>query len=78
MALPKEPPFREAMVMTSVTWLPRWADKLAEAGWSEKSGGVVSKVAVTNSSSLMMTLHVPVPVWAPLQPEKSSLSPEKR
>jgi len=48
MGLLKAVPATGAMAMTSVTWLQNCAVKLAEAGWSEKSGGVVvPKVAVT-------------------------------
>ena len=48
MGLLKAVPATGAMAMTSVTWLPSCAVKLAEAGRSEKSGEIlVPKVAVT-------------------------------
>ena len=69
MALPKELPISGAIVMTSVIWLPRWAVRVADDGCSEKSGGV--KVAVTNSSEVIMTWQGLVPVQAVLQPENA-------
>ena len=57
--------------MTSVTWPPRCAVKLADAGVMEKSGGepVPLKVAVTNSSEVIrVTLHEPIPTQFVLQP----------
>jgi hypothetical protein len=49
-ALPNGTPFKGAIVITSVIWPPGWVDKLVEAGCTEKSGGIVLKVAVTKLS----------------------------
>ena len=56
--------------MASVTCPAGITVKLADAGESEKSGGAVSKVAVTDSAAFMVTLHAAVPEQAPLQAVK--------
>ena len=61
--------------MTSATCPLRWAVKLADAGLREKSGSEAAlKVAITDSFAVTVTLQVPVPEQAPLQPE--NIDPE--
>jgi hypothetical protein len=68
MGLSNEPPLRGAMVITSVTWPPSCAVKLADADCSEKSDEG-PKAARTNSSEVIVRSQALVPAQAALQPE---------
>ena len=57
--------------MTSVTCPPRCVLRFVEVGVTEKSGGgLVLKVAVTDSATFITTLQAPRPEQAPPHPAK--------